>query len=95
MPASALFDAKKNFVFFEIYGVSLRTMEEFSQCGNFSDKGGGEVNLLRFFADVLYGRPLIGRVLSNLLYLGWGKRTGRKIKKGFFSKFFWNICYDI
>jgi len=45
---------RKNFGFFEIYGVSARTRGEggLSQCGHFTDKGG------QFCADVFYGRPL-------------------------------------
>jgi len=57
------FLAKKNFGFFEIYGVSVRTRGEggLSQCGHFSNKGGGEVNFSRFCADVFYGRPLMNK----------------------------------
>jgi len=55
MRASALFLAK-NFIFFEICGVSARTREGMSQCGHFVDKG--ESSFSRFCADVFYGRPL-------------------------------------
>jgi len=56
MRTSALFDAK-NRKFFEIYGVSAWTRERgLSQCGHFSNKG---INVPRFCANVLYGRPLI------------------------------------
>jgi len=40
MRTSALFGAK-NFRFFKIYGVSVRTKRELSQCGHFADKGEG------------------------------------------------------
>jgi len=58
MRTSARFGAK-NFGFFEIFGVSARTMEEegLNQCGHFADKG-REGQFLRFCADVFYGLPL-------------------------------------
>jgi len=37
-----IFGVKKNFGFFEIYGVSARTKGESSNCGHFSDKGKGQ-----------------------------------------------------
>jgi len=48
----------KNFGFFEIYGVSgtVRTDKGWlSQCGYFSDKGGGD-QFSQFYTDVFYGR---------------------------------------
>jgi len=50
MRMSVLFGAK-NFGFFEIYAVSVRT-RGLSQCGQW--RGG---NFSRFCADVFYGRP--------------------------------------
>jgi len=59
MRASAFFVQKT--WFFEIYGVSAWTRQEgLSQCGHFSDKKWGRIQIfLRFCADVFYGRPLI------------------------------------
>jgi len=58
MQTSALFGAK-SFKFFEIYGVSAQPRERaVKQCRHFADKGKG-VNFSRFFADVVYGRPLV------------------------------------
>jgi len=65
MRTSALFDAK-NFGFFEIYGVSVRTKGVRTycrQCRHFADKGEREVNFSRVCADVFYGQPLV-RLLS-------------------------------
>jgi len=56
----------KNFLFFEIYGMSGGGL---SQCGHFTDKGGG-VNFLRFCADVLHRRPLITIGLPSTLKKG-------------------------
>jgi len=50
---------EKNFVFFEIYGVSARTRaEEVGPVMSFCGQGEWGANFLRFCADVLYERPL-------------------------------------
>jgi len=77
----------KNFGFFEIYGVSVRTRRvgRLSQCERFSDKREG-VNFLRFCADVLYGWPFIKINLVSVL--GFIRHFSKKNCFFFFRKFF-------
>jgi len=68
---SALFDAK-NFGFFEIYSVSVRTrgVDLRIVCGQ-----GEEVNFLQFCANVLYGRPLYDMMIIMITIVLLGQKT--------------------
>jgi len=52
----------KNLAFFEIYGLSVRTRERgWTNADVLRTRGRGEVNFLRFCADVFYGQPLMNQ----------------------------------